>query len=466
MQVAYRRIGDHETVRSIAVVLCATLLVACLPAAPVPSARPTDAVATLTPTPSPTLAATATPDLSRRIGTALVPTLLPRSEFASVQITLDLPTQVGQPAEGRVWRAEPLTVDSSYIAHAATALGASGAGVVGAAPGGNPAWRLWWSDESVLAVNTASGEILFFAGARDDGPRPPGPAQPDPAGALESLARVLGSSAGFAPTPGYIKAFRGAESTASLTDIVGGTWTAPGSRDAAIIFPRYLDPVRTEVTIYDTDEVGLFTSRLRPVGIVHRPIGRLVGGEIYPVTTLRDAVKELGAAPQKFLRFVSAPLDAPLTLSVNVAEIVLGHAWAQSAPSDLRRAGRTLVPVWVFPAAGRSASGTLVTALFTVDAVIPEMRAPPTSSALNVDADSLLRQQLAQLGGHQPALRDPKQVAQDFMGPFCGIVELTVVDADRYSGKATCNGVATTFNVSRAFPGLADSIWYVSDLRK
>lgn len=453
--------------RFIAVLLGATVLASCLPAAPVPSARPSDAVIASAPAPSaPTPSATATPEPSRPIGTALVPTLFPRSEFASVQITLDLPTQIGQPAEGRVWRAEPFAADSSYVAHAATALGASGAGVVGAAPSGNPAWRLWWTDDSVLAVNTVSGEILFFAGARDDGPRPPGPAQADPAGALESLVKILGSTAGFAPSAGYLKAFRGAESTASLGDIAGGTWTAPGSRDTAIIFPRYLDPGRVEVTIYDTDEVGLFTSRLRPVGIVHRPIGRLLGGEIYPVTTLRDAVKELGAAPRKFLRFLSAVPDAPLALSVNVAEIVIGHAWAQTSPSDLRRAGRTLVPVWVFPAAGRTASGTLVTALFTVDAVVPEMRAPPTSSALNIDADYLLRQQLTQLGGHRPALRDPKLVAQEFLGATCGTVELAPLDADRYSGKATCNGVATTFNVSRAFPGLAESIWYVSELRK
>ncbi|HEV8669726.1 MAG TPA: hypothetical protein VGS01_03210 [Candidatus Limnocylindria bacterium] len=439
------------------------LLVSCTLPLATPSSSPTT-IATATASPAPT--ATPTPVATATRGTVLVPTLAPRSEFASLQISLELPTQIGQPAEGRVWRSEPFAADSSYVAHAATALGVSGAGIVGAAPGGNPAWRLWWTDEGVLAVNTASGEILFFAGGRDDGPRPPGPAQADPAGALESLVKVLGSNAGFAPSPGYLKAFRGGESTASLADIAGGTWTAPGNRDAAIIFPRYLDPQREEVTIYDTDEVGLFTSRLRPVGIVHRPLGRLVGGEIYPVTTLRDAVKELGAAPQKFLRFLSGTPDASLTLSVNVAEIVVGHAWAQTAPWDLRRAGRTLVPVWVFPAAGRTASGALVTALFTVDAVIPEMRSPTTSSALDIDADYLLRQQLTQLGGHLPTLRDPTLVAQEFLGASCVAIELAPVDADRYSGKTICNGVATTFTVSRAFPGLAQSIWYVSDLRK
>lgn len=444
-------------------VLGLCLLVSCTLPLATPTASPTiGAVPTLTPPPS----ATATPTPTRPMGTALVPTLVPRSEFASLQISLNLPTQIGQPAEGRVWRAEPFAADSSYVPHAATALGLSGDGVVGAAPGGNPAWRLWWTDESVLAVNTASGEILSFAGGRDDGPRPPGPAQADPAGALERLVRVLGSNAMFTPQPGYLGAFRGAEATASLVEVTGGTWTAPGSRDAAVIFPRYTDPLGLELTIYDTDEVGLFTSRLRPVGIVHRPLGRLLGGEIYAITTFGAAVREMGAAPQRFLRFLSVAPGEPLTLTVNAAEVVMGHAWAQTSPSDLRRAGRALVPVWVFPAAGRTASGALVTALFTVDAVIPEMRAPPTSNALNIDADTLLREQLTQLGGHRPGLRDPKQVAQEFLGASCAAVELAALDADRYTGMATCNGQKTTFTVSRAFPGLAESIWYVSDLRK
>lgn len=143
----------------------------------------------------------------------------------------------------------------------------------------------------------------------------------------------------------------------------------------------------------------------------------------------------------------------------------MGHAWAQSTASDLRRAGRTLVPVWVFPAAGRAASGALVQAIFVVDAVVPDMRAPPASSTPAIDADYLLRQQLTQLGGHRPALRDPKQVAQEFLGPVCAAIELTQVDADRYSGSATCNGVRSSFTVSRAFAGLPESIWFVSDVR-
>jgi hypothetical protein len=249
-------------------------------------------------------------------------------------------------------------------------------------------------------------------------------------------------------------------------EIVGGTWTAAGSRDAAIIFPRYLDPYRLELTIYDTDEVGLFTSSLRPVGLVHRPLGRLFGGEIYSINTFGDAIKELRASPQRYLRFLSVAPNESLTLTVNAAEVVLGYAWAQTTASDLRRAGRTLVPVWVFPAAGRTASGTQANALFTVDAVVPAMRAPPASGALNIDADFLLRQQLTQLGGHRPELRDPKKVAQEFIGPGCTAVELTPVDADRQSGTATCSGQRITFTVSRAFPGLPESIWYVSDLRK
>jgi hypothetical protein len=447
--------------RTLVAVLSVALLASCLPARATPSPTPTAALTTIEPTRSPS----PTPEPTRPV-TAPVPTLVPRSEFASLQITLDLPTQIGQPAEGRVWRAEPFVADSSYVAHAATALGMSGAGVVGAAPGGNPAWRLWWSDESVLAVNTASGEVLFFAGARDDGPRPPGPAQADPAGALESLVRVLGSNATFTSAPGYLRAFRGLEATASLVDIAIGTWAAPGSRDAAVIFPRYVDPLQLGITIYDTDEVGLFTSRLRPVGIVHRPLGRLTGGEIYAITTFGDATKELRAAPQRYLRLLSIAPGEPLTLSVNASDVVLGHAWAQTSASDLRRAGHTLVPVWVFPATGKTASGAEVSALFTVDAVIPEMRAQPASSVPSIDADFLLRQQLTQLGGHRPGLRDPKQVAQEFLGATCGAVELAALDADRYAGAAVCNGQRITLTVSRAFPGLPESVWYVSDSRK
>jgi hypothetical protein len=94
------------------------------------------------------------------------------------------------------------------------------------------------------------------------------------------------------------------------------------------------------------------------------------------------------------------------------------------------------------------------------------MRAQPASGALKIDADFLLREQLAQLGGRRPERRDPKQVAQDFIGPGCSAVELTAQDADRHTGAATCNGQRVTFTVSRAFTGLPESIWYVSDLRK
>jgi hypothetical protein len=452
--------------RIIAAILGVVLTASCLPLASPRSSPTTDAARTGTPIPSATASPTATPEPTRLMGSALVPTLLPKGEFASLALTLDLPSAIGQPAESRVWLAEPFVSDSSYVSRAATALGMSGPGVIGAAPGGGPAWRLWWADDGALAVNTASGEILFFARSRDDGPHPPGPAQADPAGALESLLRVLGSNAAFTSQPGYLTAFRGEEATASLVDIVGGTWTAPGTRDAAILFPRYVDPLQQELTIYDTDEVGLFTTRMRPVGIVHRPLGRLLGGEIYAITTFGDAVKELRTAPQRFLRFLSIAPAGPLNLTVNPAEVVLGHAWAQTSGSDLRRAGRTLVPVWVFPAAGRTASGALVTALFTVDAVVPEMRAPPASGALNIDADFLLRQQVTQLGGHRASLRDPKQVAQEFLGAICGAVELAAVDADRYAGTATCNGRPTSFTVSRAFPGLPESIWYVSEPRR
>ena len=398
------------------------------------------------------------------MGTAPVPALIPKSEFASLRITLDLPNAPGQPAEDRVWRAEPYVADSGYGARAASALGVTGGGVLGAAPGGGPAWRLWWSDDGVLAVNESSGEVLFFAGKRDDGPRPPGPAQADPAGALERVIKALGSNATFTPTPGYVGVFRGVEASAPLINI--GTWTVPGSRDAAVIFPRYKDPTGLDLTIYDTDEVGLFTSHLRSVGIVHRPLGRLVGGEIYPILPFGAAVKELGAAPQRFLRLLSVAPSEPVTLTIDPATAVHGHAWAQASTLDLRRAGRTLVPVWVFPATGKTASGVDVTALFTVDAVVPEMREQPASGVLSIDADFLLREQLSQIGGHRVGLRDPSQVAQEFLGAVCGAIELTLLDADRYSGTATCNGVRISLTVSRAFPRLPNSIWYVGDSHK
>jgi hypothetical protein len=451
--------GDHAYRRFMAAVLALSLLASCT--SPRVTASPTESIST-TPRPS----ATATPDPTRLMGTVLVPTLIPRSEFASLRINLVLPTVLGQPAESRVWRSEPFVADAAYVARAAAALGVTGPGVVGAAPGGNPPWRLWWTSDSALAVNTGSGEVLFFAGARDDGPHGAGPARADPSGALERLVAGIGSGATFAPTPGYVHTFRGAEATAALVEITGGTWTTPGSRDAAVLFPRYKDPLGLELTIYDTDEVGLFTSRLRTVGLVHRPLGRLVGGEIYAINTFGDAVKELGAAPERFLRFLSVAPNEPLTLMIDAATAVHGHAWAQSQPSDPRRAGRVLVPVWVFPAVGKTASGVDVTALLTVDAVVPQMRAQPASGALNIDADFLLRQQLAQLGGRRPEPRDPTQVAQDFIGPGCSAVELTAQDTDRYTGAATCNGQRVTFTVSRAFPALPESIWYVGDLRK
>ena len=399
------------------------------------------------------------------MGTALVPTLVPKAEFASLQITLDLPNRPGQPAEDRVWRAEAYVADAGYGARVASALGVTGAGVVGAAPGGSPAWRLWWTSDGVLAVNESSGEVLFFAGMRDDGPTSGG-AGSDPALTLERLVRSFGSAAMFDPTPGYVGAFRGVEATAPLGQIPGGTWTTPGTRDAAVIFPRYKDPRGLDLTIYDSDEVGLFTSRLRAVGIVHRPLGRLVGGEIYAVTPFGEALKELAAAPQRFLRLLSVAPTEPVTLTIDPATAVHGHAWAQTSASDLRRAGRTLVPVWVLPATGRTASGVEVTALFTVDAVIPEMRGQPASGVLNIDADFLLRQQLSQIGGHRVGLRDPQQVAQEFMGAGCTVVVLTSLDADRYAGTTTCNGRSISLTVSRAFPGLPESTWYVSDSRK
>lgn len=456
---ASRHIGDHGHVRFMAVVLALAVLASCT--SPPVTASPAPSISsTLRPSPTPT------PVPTRLMGTAPVPTLLPRSEFASLRISLVLPTVIGQPAEDRVWRPEPFVADAAYVARAAAALGATGPGVVGAAPGGDPAWRLWWTSDSTLAVNTGSGEVLFFAGTRDDGPRPPGPAQADPAGALERVVGAIGSDATFALTPGYLHTFRGGEATASLVELAGGTWTTPGSRDTAMLFPRYRDPFGLSVTTYDTDEVGMFTSRLRTVGLVHRPLGRLVGGEIYPINTFGDAVKELGAAPERFLRFLSVAPSERLSLPIDPATAVLGHAWAQSQPTDLRRAGRTLVPVWVFPAVGKTASGVEVTALFTVDAVVPQMRARPASGALNIDADFLLRQQLTQLGGHRPELRDPRKVAQDFIGAGCEAVALTSLDADRYGGAATCNGQRIALTVARAFPGLAESIWYVSDPRK
>ena len=124
-----------------------------------------------------------------------MPTLVPRTDFAGLAITISTPPGLGQPAEGIVWTVDPYVADSAYVARAMSVFGASGPGYLSRTPGGAgigsaPAWRLW-SGDGVLAVNETSGEVIFLAGRRDDGPFTSGPAQHDPAPAVEPLFAVI-----------------------------------------------------------------------------------------------------------------------------------------------------------------------------------------------------------------------------------------------------------------------------------
>ena len=443
------------------------------PSASAPSQTPRAEIsATAIPSATPASNLSAYPALPR--GTALVPTLLPLAQFSSLPIALTVPVAPGQPAESVVWGTAPFRPDAGYAARIAASFAVTGDGTIGAAPGGSAPWRLWLGAK-ILAINERSGDVLFFDPTADDGPATPGPAQRDPADIFNRLLAPTGTVVDLTLPSSQVRAFRGAESIANSVSVMDGSWLGPGTRSGVVLFaspPNPYDPIHYPgAVIYDSDELALLTSSGRPVEIVHRPFGTLTGGQIYPVTPYGQAAAELRADPKRFLRFLSAPSGEAVTLRVPTDGARVGYAWGGGTPGDLTRARRTLVPVWEFLAEGTSASGQPVSAMFTVDAVVPELRMPAASAALTTDADALLRLQLSvSLGGHEPWRMSASEVARNELRSF-GLAASTapgvsMQDADTALVSATDGARSVNFTLRRAFPGLANSIWYVSEVRR
>ena len=102
--------------------------------------------------------------------------------------------------------------------------------------------------------------------------------------------------------------------------------------------------------------------------------------------------------------------------------------------------------------------------LFIVDAVAPEMRAQGLGGTANVSADLLLRYQLDTLGGQNTELLTARGAAKYFLGAAC---EPTIATQEvTATGTMTCGGPTIAFTMRRAFPGLASSIWYLSESHK
>lgn len=430
---------------------------------------PSVAASATTQSAAPTIASPVLPH-----GIALLPTLLPLAQFAAVLITLTVPVAPGQPAESVLWAPVPFRPDVGYAARVAASFGVAGDGTVGAAPGESAPWRLWLGSK-ILAINERSGDVLFFDPGADDGPFTPGPAQRDPADVFNRLLAPIGTSIDLTLPSAQVRAFRGTESVANSVSVMDGSWLGPGTRSGVVLFAspaNPYDPVHYPGgTIYDSDELALLTSSGRPVEIVHRPFGTLSGGQIYPVTPYGQAAAELRADPKRFLRFLSAPPGEAVTLQVPIDGARGGYAWGGGAPGDLTRARRTLVPVWEFVAEGTSTSGRPVSAMFTVDAVVLELRMPTTSSALATDADALLRRQLSvSLGGHEPWRMSAAEVARDELRGL-GLAAsttpaVTLQDTDTALVTATDGSRSVGFTLRHAFPGLPNSIWYLSEARK
>lgn len=385
-------------------------------------------------------------------------------------ITLDIPDRLGQPAEDIVWHVDPFKPEPGYPARIASAMGLAGPGIrgdapAGAAPGSNGPWRLWFGDR-VLAVNETSGEIYYFDPNATDGPAPVGSARRDPADVLRLLLNDFGWAADVAPSLGGPASFRGTEVTARAEHIINGSWLRPGYRETAVLFPRYRDPTapRDGPRIYGTDHLALLSATGRPAEIIHRPAGRITGGAVYPITPFGQARSELLASPLRYLHFLSNPTGEPLKLTVG--EAYQGSAWGGFSAGGLTHNGQMLIPVWVFPASGTTASGIPVDAIFIVDAVVPALRAQGLGGTSNLNADILLRYQLDTLGGQNMELLTARGAIRFFLNSNCGPI-IDKEDADTASGTVTCGtGPTISFTVKRAFPGLASSIWYLSDSRK
>jgi hypothetical protein len=384
-----------------------------------------------------------------------------------MSITLDVPDRPGQSGEGVVWHADPFKPEAGYAARVASLLGLAGPGIrgeqpAGAAPGSNGPWRLWFGDR-VLAVNETSGEVYYFDSSATDGPAPVGPTRRDPTEMLRLLLKDLGWTADLDPSPAGITAFRGNEVTARAEHIINGTWLRPGYRETGVLFPRYphpTDPTRQPgPRIYGSDHLALLTATGRPAQIIHRPAGQITRGEVYPITPFGQARTELLASPLRYLQFLSNPTGEALKLTVGNA--YEGSVWSGFTGGGLTHNGQLLLPVWVFPASGTTASGVPVDAIFIVDAVVPALRAQGLGGTANISADTLLRYQLETLGGQNTELLTARGAAQYFLATAC---EPTISTQEQSaSGTMSCGGTTISFTMRRAFPGLASTVWYLSE---
>jgi hypothetical protein len=428
-----------------------------------------------TPTLSPSLTVvpsspTVAPSPTTVRGTAPVPPIVSRAQYGDMAITLDIPDRPGQPAEVMVWHVEALKPEPGYAARVASRLGLTGSGILGevpagGAPGSNGPWRLWFGDK-VLAVNETSGEVYYFDPSATDGPAPVGPARRDPAEALRLLLKDFGWTHDQPPSPAGVAAFRGTEVTARAEHIINGSWLRAGYRETAVLFAQYphpTDPSRQPgPRVYGSDHLGLLTATGRPAQIIHRPAGEITGGEVYPITPFGQARSELLASPLRYLHFLSNPTGEPLRLTVDRA--YEGSAGSGFSGGGLTHHGQMLLPVWVFPASGTTASGIPVDAIFIVDAVVPTLRAQGLGGTTNPNADILLRYQLDTLGRQNLQLLTARGAAQFFLGTAC---EPTIATQEMSaSGTMTCGGATISFTMRRAFPGLASSIWYLSESHK
>ena len=457
--------------RSFAALGLVGLFIACTSGAPVPDSSPT-AVATAARAPSPTASPTITPEPTlapRQI--PHVPALQPNPFLERAQITIDAEERPGQPWEATAFVVTRSTVDSAYRAQVAKAFAVSGDGFVGAAPDGTAPWRVWFDVKGIVAMNERTGDVLFLGPNTDDGTAPSGPAVHDPGQDQIKLLTRLGTVAQFDYT--LLSEFHGGDTTASVEQVVDGSWLLPGTRTTVAFFPWYGTADRRNGTaIYATDELGLFTAGGQLAELVHRPIAGIAVQAVYDMSSTLpygEAARELTAAPSRYLRLLSVPPTEAIKLHVDPANVAQGHAWA-GARRALTHEDDTLVPVWVFYATGTTASGKPVSAIFTVDAIRPEYRVAPTSSALNLTADSLLRTQLAVLAGHRPGLMNAEEALRDeLVGLACasGTYTLSKPDTDTAIASVTCpGGRAMSLTLRRAFPGLERSIWYLSETRK
>ncbi len=423
---------------------------------------------TATPAAVPTSARTATPEPSLTRGTAPLPALAPDPRFQDLQITLtgDDPTgMVGEVTPFNVTRAP---VDAAYLARVTRTLGVSGPGTPGVGPDGSAPWRLWLG-RSVLAVNERTGDVIFFDPAARDDPAATTGAVDQP---REHMSLVASLTPGVDFVGATLLSFVSSDSAAATRYVMDGSWAPPTASRTSVVYPMYHTPGGYNGTrFYDADDVAVLTPGGRPAELIHRPVAKLDAGPVYPMTLYRDAVHELLAAPNRYLRYLSVAPSDPVALRVDPARTTVGHAWAGGPPGALTRLGQTLVPVWVFYATGGTRSGVSVDAVFIVDAVAPEFRAPPASATRNITADDLLRRQLSvSVGGHQPWMLGAEGVLQDELarGPCAaGTYSLSSNDADARVASVTCpNGAHLTMTIRRAFPGLAGSIWYIAETRK